>query len=153
MKSNVYAVIGKKQLDEKTKRAQALIEFIRLNFNDKSKRLGFKSFVKEFGKFNEDKKTLLASSVVSVNDIQAACRYIADKAIENNEPLIPALECENNSFTIAVKSSADYAQYYQTIKPQVKKETDYTKLIIDMINKHSEAIQLDAIQVAIDALK
>lgn len=152
MIKTVYAVMGKKQLKD-NKKAQALVAFIKDNFTDKSKRLGFKSFVKEFGKFNEEKKTLLASSVVSITDIQSACRYIADEAVANNKPLIPALECENNSFTIAVKSASDYAQYYQTIKPSVKKDTDYTKLIIDMINKHSKAINLDYIEAAIKALR
>lgn len=146
-----YTVIGKGV--KANKRIESLVEYIANEFNVKGKRLGLNNFVKQFGKFNNEKNTLQSSSVVSVKDIQIASRLVASLNVESGLEIIPVVISLNGVVTIKTKNAKDFEIYYPSIKEVEKKEVDPTEFIIKYLNKHSEEVDFEAISTAIEELK
>lgn len=153
MKNSInYKVIGKSV--KSTKTVETLCTYISNNYNVKGKRLGLSNFIKDFGKFNDEKETLLASSVVTVKDIQTACRLVATDIKENNScSVIPCLISKNAIITIETKSIDNYETFYPTINQTKKSTKSPTEFICDYIKKHETEIDFNALQLLIDDLK
>lgn len=153
MKSSIsYKVVSKS--DKETKAIQNLMAYIEKNFNVKGKRLGIPNFIKEFGKFNDDKETLQASSIPTVTQIQVACRLIASNTVDTqSSDIIPCVICKNGITTIETRNTTEFELYYPTLKARTKKQVTPTEFIINYLNKHVDEIDIKAIEVAIKGLK
>ncbi len=150
-KSVDFLVIGKSA--KVTKLVDALIPFVKDNFNTKGKRLGFDSFVKQFGKYNEEKNTVVDTSIPTVKDIRIACRSVAESLKNEGGEVIPVVFVRNGITTIECKNAVDFDSYYPPIKTPNKKAVDYTAWIINAMTKHATEIDFTAIEVAIEGLK
>lgn len=151
LKGVEYTVIGKGL--KVNKRIESLIEFISKEFNEKGKRLGLNNFVKQFGKFNNEKMTLQSTSVVSVKDIQTASRLVASENVKNGLESIPVVISLNGVVTVETKDAKEFETFYPSIKEVEKKTVDPTDFIIKYLNKHSEEVDFEAISTAIEELK
>lgn len=149
MKNIDFLVVGKST--KVTKVIDALIPFVKENFNTKGKRLGLDNFVKQFGKYNEEKKTVIDTSIPTVKDIRIACRNVAE-SIKGNGEVIPVVFIRNGITTIECKNASDFESYYPPIKEVSKREINYTDWIINAMNKHASEIDFNAVKVALDGL-
>ncbi|MBO7605054.1 MAG: hypothetical protein J6S61_01120 [Elusimicrobiaceae bacterium] len=150
MKSTInYKVMGRSV--KESKKIESLKKFIAENFNTKGKSLGIPSFIKAFGKFNDEKETLQVSSVASVKDIQTACRLVAME-IKDASDIIPCVISKNGVITIETKNSSDFEIFYPAIKETTKKEISATEFVINYINKHKEEISITEIKNALSLL-
>jgi hypothetical protein len=146
-----YKVIGKSA--KETKKIEDLKSYIRDNFNTKGKRLGISNFIKQFGKFNDEKQTLQASSVVTVKDIQTACRLLAAELVENGSNVIPCVVSQNAVITIEVRDAGEFDEFYPEIKPSSKGKVNHTEFIVNYIKKYKEEIDVKTVRESLDLLE
>ncbi len=154
MKSTMsYKVVSKS--NKETKRIDAIADYIRKNFASKGKRLGVPNFTKEFGKYNDDKETLFASSVPTLTEIHTACRKVATAILnDKSNSVIPCVMCRNGISTIETVDATDdnLNLYFPQGKATVRKEISATEFVINYINKHKDEIDVVAVSTVLSTL-
>lgn len=132
-----------------------VVDFLNSYFTDTSKDLGLKRLNKEFVKYNEESNSSVASSYLSVSEIQGACFLASQERIKsgfdtivvcddsNNMPIIKCIEYTEDSFN---------SYFEKNLKSQNKKKTevDAMTFITNYMQKHKEELDID---ILVDFLK
>ena len=147
-----YSVVGKVKVQ--SKKVAMLSEYIASNYTKTNKRLGVPNFVKEFGKFNDEKMTLQAASVPTVKEIRNACEFVA-LSVKDRAEFIPVLVSNNGTITIETRKASEFDNYYTPISEgegegEGKVEKSNLEKILAYIESKKEGVDKQAL---IDAIQ
>ena len=159
MKKNVnYYVVKKGGIHTNSKTSDIVVniaDYLIKEFTKQGARLGLEKIKAKFADYNDEKQEVKIQSLPTEKEIRDACEFVAT-AYRNKEISISALPClfnRNGISTVECKSLDELDIYYPIRKVIETKKTDYTKSIINMINKHSTEISLSDIENALNMLK
>lgn len=150
--NKIYSVMGKVKVQ--SKKVAMLSEYIATNYTTSNKRLGIPNFVKEFGKFNDEKMTLQATSVPTVKEIRNACEFVA-MSVKDKAEFIPVLISNNGTITIETRKASEFDNYYKPMSEgegegEGKTEKSNLEKILAYIEGKKEGVDKQAL---IDAIK